>query len=106
MHIDIYPPLWSRGCRFCLSLQDDSVFADFDVDLDGRVFVVRISFDGYGCCDAPIDVGRMGPAESAALLSMIQDGTVRPPAEAILRAYFQANRDALWANALADHALL
>jgi hypothetical protein len=46
--IQSLPPF--RGGRFCLSLQEDSVFADFDVGDDGRVVLLRISFDGYGCC--------------------------------------------------------
>jgi hypothetical protein len=50
MDIALYPPMLpTRPCRFCLSLQGASVFADFDVDADGRVFAVRVSFDGYGC---------------------------------------------------------
>jgi hypothetical protein len=41
MQIALYPPMPTRPCRFCLSLQGDSVFADFEVDPDGRVFAVR-----------------------------------------------------------------
>ena len=107
MDIALYPPMLpSRPCRFCLSLQGGSVFADFDVDRDGRVFVVRISFDGHGCCRAPADVGRMTVRDSEALLAMVQQGSVLPTAAEILRTYFQQNRDAFWSDALADHGLL
>src|SRR5262245_65111891 len=51
MSLRISSPLPARPCRFSLGLQDDSVFADFDVDADGYVFLRRISFDGHGCCD-------------------------------------------------------
>ena len=106
MDIDIYPPMPTRPCRFCLSLQGGSVFADFDVDPDGRVFAVRVSFDGYGCCHAPANVGRMSLRDSEALLAMVQQGSIHATAAKILRAYFQQNRDAFWSDALTHHGLL
>jgi hypothetical protein len=107
MDIALYPPMLpSRPCRFCLSLQGGSVFADFDVDSDGRVFAVRVSFDGYGCCQAPANVGRMNVRDSEALLAMVQQGSIHAAAEKVLRAYFHQNRDAFWSDALADHGLV
>ena len=108
MEIELYPPMLpSRPCRFCLTLQGGSVFADFDVDPDGRVFAVRVSFDGYGCCTAPADVGRMNARDSEALLAMVQRGSVDATLAApLLRRYFQEIRDALWSEALEDHGLL
>ena len=82
------------------------MFADFEVDPDGRVFAVRISFDGYGCCDAPADVGRMSVRDSEALLAMVQQGSIQAAAAQALRAYFQQNRDAFWIDALVEHRLL
>ena len=104
MEIDVYPPMQGRPCRFCLMLQDGCVFADFEVDSDGRVFAVRVSFDGHGCC-SPTDVGRMSPQDSAALLAMVAQGAVAA-AEPILRAYFQQNRHAIWSDALEENELL
>lgn len=107
MEVALYPPMLpSRPCRFCLSLQGDSVFADFDVDSDGRVFAVRVSFDGYGCCHAPADIGRMNAHDSEALLSMVKRGSIDATASEVLRAYFRENRDALWSDALAHHGLI
>jgi len=107
MEIALYPPMLpSRPCRFCLSLQGDSVFADFDVDPDGRVFAVRVSFDGYGCCHAPVDIGRMTEHDSQALLAMVEHDALSAAATKILRTYFRTNRDVLWSDALVDHDLL
>jgi hypothetical protein len=107
MEVAIYPPMLpSRPCRFCLSLHGDSVFADFDVDPDGRVFAVRVSFDGYGCCTAPTDVGRMDVRDSAALLAMVEQGSINSTASELLRAYFQQNCNAFWNDALAHHGLI
>jgi hypothetical protein len=107
MDVALYPPMRpTRPCRFCLSLQGGSVFADFDVDPDGRVFAVRVSFDGYGCCPAPADVGRMSGPDSEALLAMVEQGELDPLAGDLLRAYFREHRDAFWSDALSHHDLL
>lgn len=106
MQIAVYPPMPNRPCRFCLSLQGDSVFADFDVDPDGRAYVVRVSFDGYGCCHAPADIGRMNARDSELLQTMVWQGVVHLGAARALRAYFHENRGVLWIDALARHDLL
>jgi hypothetical protein len=101
----VAPMVPSRPCRFCLSLQGDSVFADFDVDAEGRVFAVRVSFDGYGCCE-PARARRMSQTDSEALRAMVQQGAMGPAAAAILRAYFRKNRQVFWSDALEHHGLL
>jgi len=104
--IQIYPPMQGRACRFCLCLQNGSVFADFDVDPDGYVFAVRVSFDGYGACRAPADIARMTARDSATLLAMIEEGVIEDVAEPILREYFRRTRDVIWNDALEEHGLV
>ena len=107
IEIALHPPMLpTRPCRFCLSLQGGSVFADFDTDPDGRIFAVRVSFDGYGCCPAPADVGRMNAQDSAALLAMVEHRALHASAASILRSYFRQNRGASWRDALEHHRLL
>ncbi len=98
----------SRPCRVALSLNLGCVFADFDVDaLTGRLFVVRISFDRYGCCEAPPEIGRMTLDDSKAFLEMAErralDIAVLDP---ILRRYFRANEQLLWSDALRENDLV
>src|SRR4051812_26892164 len=103
----ISPPMSSRPSRFSLGLQDDSVFADFDVDSDGHVFLRRISFDGYGCCTAPDTIRRMPMNESRMLLESVDREAVGDPhIEVILRTYFRENADVLWEDALSENELL
>lgn len=80
------------------------MFADFDVDPDGRVFARRVSFDGYGCCSLA-EVGRMSEDDSEAILAMVDAGELADGG-AILRAYFRANRAVIWSEALEEHGLL
>jgi len=99
----------TRPCRMALCLNLGSVFADFDVDAaTGNVFLVRISFDGYGCCDAPpSQIGMMTVEDSKALLEMAERGVIDAAAlEPILRRYFRANEQLLWSDALREHDLV
>jgi hypothetical protein len=104
--IEVSPPMPTRPCRFSLCLQGGSVFADFDIDSDGRAYAVRVSFDGYGCCHAAVDVGRMSARDTEQLLEMVQRRSFGASADRLLRDYFNENRDAFWADALAHHDLL
>lgn len=101
--IENYPPF--RECRFCLSLQEGSVFADFDIDEEGRVFLLRISFDGYGCCSGGFK--KMSRDDSGIVIAAVDRGIVDDPkVEASLRAYFEQNSDVIWSDALARHELV
>ena len=97
----------SRPCRFCLCLQGGSVFADFNIDSDGRVFLVRISFDGYGCCETEGKVARMPLEESHKLVELVNtDDVNRDEIREILYRYFDQNQNVIWRDALEDHELL
>jgi hypothetical protein len=106
MNVAFYEPF--RACRLCLTFDDGCVFADFDVDTtDGRLYLVRISFDGYGCCNAPPGIDRLSRDDSEMLLTMASKRAVDPVAVApILRQYFAANQQQLWADALHEYDLV
>ena len=97
----------SRPCRFCLCLQGGSVFADFNNDSDGRVFLVRISFDGYGCCETESKVARMALEESDTLVKLVNtDDVNRDEIREILYRYFDQNQNVIWRDTLVEHELL
>jgi hypothetical protein len=103
----IAPTMPTRPCRFCLGLQDDSVFADFDVDEEVRVRLLRISFDGYGCCSAASGFKKMSAEDSRLLIEAVDRGDVEgQKIEAALRSYFRQNSETIWSEALAEHDLL
>jgi hypothetical protein len=104
---ETFPVMPSRPCSFCLSLQGGSVFADFDTSEAGIISLRRISFDGFGCCQAGDAVTRMSSGDSHLLLEAIARGELGSvQVEDTLRRYFRANRDVLWSDALAEHDLL
>jgi hypothetical protein len=107
MKIDVYSPF--RPCAFCLRLQGGCVFADFDLDGSGRAILVRISYDGYGCCQADLRAESrcLSQHDTGILLAAMASGQLQTAAVAeILRTYFSRNQDALWPDALAAHGLI
>lgn len=97
----------SRPCRYCLGLQDDGVFADFDVDEWGRVFLVAISFDGYGFCRTAESIQLMSLDRSKRFMSLVEnDNVVSEELRTIISEYFRENSDVIWKDALEDHALI
>jgi hypothetical protein len=107
IQVEIFPSMPTRPCTFCLSLQGGSVFADFDVDEKKRVFLVRISFDGYGCCTTQDNIEKMNANDSLVLLGMVRDNVIDSKAiDQIIRAYFKTNRKGIWEEALQEHSLI
>jgi hypothetical protein len=108
MEISLYPPMLpTRPCAFCISLDGGSIFADFDIDArDHRVYAVRVSFDGYGCYDAPETIGRMNADDSRALCTIVETGALDERAEAILRRYFASVAELPWAEPLRRYGLI
>jgi len=110
MEIHNYPPMLpTRPCKFCLSLQGGSVFADVDVDKAGQAYIVRISYDGYGCCDPGFsaDAGRMSKHDTDILLEAVsRDQVDTATVAAILSEYFTRHQEAMWSDALSDHGLI
>jgi len=107
MKIETFPVMPTCPCSFCLQLQGGSVFADFDKDEAGLIFLRRISFDGFGCCRAAESITKMSPGDSQLLLNAISRGGVESvQVEETLRRYFQENKNLIWGDALAEHELL
>jgi hypothetical protein len=109
MLIRVYEPMVTRPCKYCLSLQDDAVFADFDLSKSGCIFLVRISFDGYGCCypDTKIGITEMSEAESSLFIESVEASNIyRPELSKVLSSYFFKNRESLWKQAFVAHGLI
>lgn len=111
MTFEIEADTWQTGtrpCTFSLALDGGSVFADFDVCKEGLVSLVRISFDGYGCCNVEQgDTTSMSTEDSSVLLTARADETLNTAkVRSLLRRYFAANSKVLWQDALAEYGLL
>lgn len=99
----------SRPCRYCLALQDDSIFADFNVDGNGCLYLVRISYDGYGCnnLDPQNEVTKIKKGNSAWLIMQLDTNNIESSvATKILKDYFKENSELLWEDALKEYELI
>jgi hypothetical protein len=84
-------------------------FADFDKDEKGCLYLVRISFDGYGCCypDLSIELAKIPFDESASLIKHIENGDcVHPELSEIIQSYLRAISESVWEDALKYHDLI
>lgn len=82
------------------------MFADFDLDGAGQLFLRRISFDGYGCC-RDVAFTKMNLDDSSLLMQAVErDAVDQPQVDAALRTYFRENSGIIWSDALASYDLL
>lgn len=97
----------TRPCRYCLGMQNDSVFADFDLNSAGDVVLSAISFDGYGCCLTKGKVQTMSHDVSQRFISLVESNDLNSGELAsILAGFFSENTGVIWRDALKDHDLL
>ena len=105
LHVEVHPTTASRPCDFCLCLEGGSVFADFEVTETGRISLRRISFDGYGCCEATFQP--MSHADSEFLRDWVGNKSGdEARLDMLLRRYFGDNSPPILNDALVDHQLL
>lgn len=108
MSIDIYRTkvMPTRPCRYSLSLQEGAVYADFDLE-DETIYLRRISFDGYGCCDIEDLVRKMSVDDSKRFIQLVEaDKIDEEELTQVLKNYFKDNSDVIWNDALTDHKLI
>jgi hypothetical protein len=85
------------------------VFADFDIDKNGYLYLVRISFDGYGCChpDSNVGIGKIDyPCSQLIIKAIENDHLQTSEVIKVLQNYFRKNKATLWEDALIKHELI
>jgi len=107
MDVRVFEPISTRPCKYCLALQDDAVFADFQINENGHLYLVRISYDGYGCCEPANRIMGIEITNTNQLISAIENNKLNTQTvTAILNGYFLTHKDVLWEDALLKHKLI
>ena len=109
IQIRSFDPMPTRPCRYCLAMQDDSVFVDFDIDDNGCLYIIRISYDGYGCCHPKNNgtLGVMGGETTKHFIKLIEGNDLnKTEASTILSQHLKQNKEVIWEDALRDHGLI
>lgn len=99
------PP--SRPADYYLGYMDGCVFLDFNKDENGRVALIRISFDGYGCCRLENHSIPLNEDDSVSFLNIIQDNIIDQEAlNKLVKTAIQLNKESIWLDALEEYHLI
>ena len=99
----------TRKSAYSFGFQDSSVYADFNINLNKCLYLIRISFDGYGCCypdwiAEPLEINQ---TQSLEVLKMLEENDFdNPKMSSIFSSYFKSCGNAIWKDALKEHNLV
>lgn len=99
----------TRPCDYSICLPDHVVFMDFCEDEEARLFLERMSFDGYGCyaLGSKSGVTKIAQADSRKLkAAIVKDDLEGPEVEEILLGYLRENTEVIGEEALQHHKLI
>jgi hypothetical protein len=103
----------SRPADYYLGCLNGCIFMDFDNTDDGLICMIRISFDGYGCCELGSKAIPMNLLDSNIFRKLIFKGHLmqvdlpnQKEIESIIKTTIAANRDIIWNDALVEYNLL
>ena len=97
-----------RSCNYSLAMQDDGVFADFNLLANGCLRLVRISFDGFGYCSTEYadEMGVVNERDSEKIISAHNKDRFDKSILNIISNYLSENSKYLWGDALECHELI
>lgn len=87
---------------------DDSVFIDFDNYNSGQIVIIRISFDGYGCCNIHSDkILPVSKEHSLLFKLMFNSGKIdQDKLKQIIACTLRMNIELIWEDALNKYELI
>jgi hypothetical protein len=97
----------SRPADYYLGYMDGCVFIDFNNYEAGSVRLVRISFDGYGCCELGEKSIPLEESDSLRFKDIIsKDTIVQNQLLTIVKEAIRLNRKLIWEDALEKYNLI
>ena len=97
----------TRKADFFLGCLDGAVFIDFNLSHDNVIFLVRISFDGYGCCNLDDRAESLNFTDSQEFLREIENEIVNQETMGFLvRKLITINKDLIWKDAIEEYGFL
>ena len=97
----------TRKADYYLGCLDSSVFIDFNQTQDNLISLVRISFDGYGCCNLHDNGLSLNLKDSAEfILEMENEILNQEIITRLVKEIIILNKDHIWIDAVQEYGLI
>jgi len=96
----------TRKADFYLGCLDSSVFIDFNLNNNVQIYLKRISFDGYGCCEIE-DSKMLDQRDSIKFVEeMNKESIDQKTIELLVKSLIEINSEKIWTDALEEYKLI
>lgn len=97
----------TRKADYYLGCLDDCVFIDFNQSEDKRILLVRISFDGYGCCNMSVLGKGLNHEDSKIFIRQMNKAHLNQEIMSkLVKHLIQLNKEHLWMDAIEEYGLI
>jgi hypothetical protein len=97
----------TRKADYYLGCLDSSVFIDFNRSEDNRIYLRRISFDGYGCCNLDKNANHLNHQDSKKFIEEIEKEELDQVVITLLvKTAVKINKEQIWTDALEEYGLI
>ncbi len=96
----------SRPADYYLTCLDGSVFLDFN-NINGLIYLVRVSFDGFGCCNLGDESKPLKEVDSIQFIEMFQRQCLEQNTiEGLVKELILINKSIVWQDAIEQYNLI
>lgn len=97
----------TRKADYYLGCLDSSVFIDFNRTQDNLITLVRISFNGYGCCNLDNNGVHLNVNDSAEfIVEMENENLNQKIISRLVKEIIRVNKDHIWMDAIREYGLI
>ena len=97
----------SRKADYNLCCLDSSVFMDFNSSPDNKISLIRISFDGFGCCNIDIKAKNLDLEDSQRFIQEINKEKLNQVAiTELVKKAIRINKEFIWTDALEKYEFI
>ena len=97
----------TRKADFYLGCLDSSVFMDFNLAEDQRIYLKRISFDGYGCCELKKLQNKLDKEDSKKFIYLMNKEELdQKEVEVLVKRIIKISQEEIWKDALKEYKLI
>lgn len=96
----------TRKADFYLGCLNSSVFIDFNLNNNDQIYLQRISFDGYGCCEVENSKTLDQRGSIKFVEEMNKESIDQKIVEQLVKRLIEVNSEQIWTDALEEYKLI